>query len=639
MCGIAGIYDSQGRSPVSETVLSRMTDALAHRGPDGHGLYREPGLGFGHRRLSIIDLEGGVQPMATEDGALCVTYNGEIYNFRELRDELSSLGAHFVTRCDTEVILHAWRQWGEAAVRRFNGMFAFALWDRRAQTLYLARDPLGIKPLYYTVLADGRLLFGSELKALLEYPGLRRCLDAQAVEDYFTFGYVPDPRTILEGVRKLPPAHVLSFRRTRGAPTMRKYWDVEITGELRDENTVGAELIEQIRTSVEGQMVADVPLGAFLSGGVDSSAVVSMMVAKSEDPVTTCSIAFKEKEFDESEFALLVAEQYGTRHHVDRVYADMAGSVDLVAASYDEPFADSSSVPTHEVCRLARRHVKVALSGDGGDENFAGYRRHRWSSYEARVRALVPPLVRRGVFSPLGRIYPKLDWAPKVLRAKSTLQALARETVEGYLETVAIAPVALRRGLFSSSFRRELGGYRSLDLFQEHAAQACVSDPLSLVQYLDFKTYLPGDILTKVDRASMAYGLEVRVPLLDHTFVDWVAKISPSLKLRGREGKYVLKKALEPYLPREVLYRPKKGFAVPMAQWLRGPLYPRVRCALDELADTGLFVPAELSRILEQHRSGVSEYSSLLWALLMFESFYRRVMTHDSQSEMAVARS
>lgn len=639
MCGIAGIYDFRERRPVDESVLARMTDTLVHRGPDGRGLHVEPGLGLGHRRLSIIDLEGGVQPMATPDGKLHVTYNGEIYNFRELRQELEASGARFRTRCDTEVILHAWRQWGEGCVERFNGMFAFALWDRTAQVLFLARDPLGIKPLHYAVLADGRLLFASELKALLAYPGLPRRLNAQAVEDYFTFGYVPDPRTILEGVDKLPPGHLLAFGRGQSAPRIRRYWDVVFTGDLRDEAAIPEELVERLRGAVKAQMISDVPLGAFLSGGVDSSAVVAMMAEGAGAPITTCSIAFAERAFDESKYAGLVAGRYGTRHHVDRVDADMAEHLDRIAASYDEPFADSSSVPTHEVCRLARTHVKVALSGDGGDENFAGYRRHRWSAYEERVRALVPAGMRRPLFSALGQAYPKLDWAPKPLRAKSTLQALARDTVEGYLESVAIAPATLRRDLFSAPFRRDLGGYRSLDLFRNHARRAGTAEPLSVVQYLDLKTYLPGDILTKVDRASMAHSLEVRVPLLDYTFVDWAARIAPSFKLRGREGKYIFKKSLEPFLPGDVLYRPKMGFAVPLAQWLRGPLDGSVGHALSGLEQSRIFAPGVLRRLVGQHQSGVANHSALLWALLMFESFYRRVLTEEPRVPLARIRA
>lgn len=638
MCGIAGIFDFGEQRPIDRSLLARMTEALAHRGPDGHGLHVEPGLGFGHRRLSIIDLAAGKQPMACADGEVIVTFNGEIYNFRELRRELETAGARFATHSDTEVILHAWRAWGEACVERFNGMFAFALWDRPSQTLFMARDRLGIKPLYYAPLDTGQIIFGSELKALLVHPALPRRLHPPAVEDYFTFGYVPDPATILEGVYKLAPGHTLRQQRGERAPSIRQYWDVAFSSDLTDSARVQSELIERLRHSVKQQMISDVPLGAFLSGGVDSSAVVAMMADGASAPVTTCSIAFDEARLDETRFAKKVAERYQTRHFVDSVDAGAADQLDFLCGSYDEPFADSSAMPTHEVCRLARTHVKVALSGDGGDEDFAGYRRHRWSAVEAQVRRRVPRALRRPLFGSLGYAYPKMDWAPRVLRAKSTLQALALDTVEGYLESVAITTPAHRRALFSSDFERELAGYRSIERFRSHAEAAQAPDALSLVQYLDFKTYLPGDILTKVDRASMAYGLEVRVPLLDHEFVDWVARISPDLKLRGREGKYVFKKALEPFVPPDVMYRPKMGFAVPLSQWLRGPLYERTRQALAErLPATGCFDRSALLSLLEQHRSGAANHSAILWALLMFDGFYRNVMAGSVNAEAVLA--
>lgn len=638
MCGIAGIFDFRDQRPIDESLLERMTASLAHRGPDGQGLHTEPGLGFGHRRLSIIDLAAGYQPMASADGDVIVTFNGEIYNFRELRRELEAGGARFATRSDTEVILHAWCAWGPECVERFNGMFAFALWERSSRTFFMARDRLGIKPLYYAPLSNGQLIFASELKALLLHPSLVRRLHAPAVEDYFTFGYVPDPATILEGVYKLPPGHALIQGRGEREPRVRQYWDVAFRTELSDSSAVQSELIERLRHAVKMQMVSDVPLGAFLSGGVDSSAIVAMMADGAGAPATTCSIAFDEARFDETRFAKQVAERYRTRHFVDAVDVQAADELDLLCRSYDEPFADSSAMPTHQVCRLARAHVTVALSGDGGDEDFAGYRRHRWSAFEAQIRRMVPQALRRPLFGSLGYAYPKMDWAPRPLRAKSTLQALALDTVEGYLESVAITTAARRRALFTPEFERALGGYRSLDLFQRHARAAQAPDALSLVQYLDFKTYLPGDILTKVDRASMAYGLEVRVPLLDHEFVDWAARIDPGLKLRGREGKYVFKKALEPYVPHDVMYRPKMGFAVPLAQWFRGPLYERTRLALAErLPETGLFDRRVLLDLLEQHKSGVSNHSAALWALLMFDGFHRRVMTEPAGAEVATA--
>ncbi|HET7674109.1 MAG TPA: asparagine synthase (glutamine-hydrolyzing), partial [Gammaproteobacteria bacterium] len=461
MCGIAGIFDTRGRRPIDRALLARMTDSLAHRGPDGHGLHVEPGVGLGHRRLSIIDIAGGYQPLFNQNGTIGTIYNGEIYNFRELRKELEAAGYVFRTNCDTEVIVHGWAEWGEDCVRHFNGMFAFVLWDRDRQRLFLARDRLGIKPLYYALLDDGFLIFGSELKALLLHPGLARDVEPTAVEDYFTFGYVPDPKTILRGACKLAPAHVLSAERGRALLPPREYWALSFSSESGDERAIGEGLVAALRRSVRYRMIADVPLGAFLSGGVDSSAVVAMMSGLADAPVNTCSISFGHAKYNEAPYAAMVAERYRTNHQVEQVEPDHAGLIDTLVHAYDEPYADSSAIPTYSVCGLARKHVTVALSGDGGDENFAGYRRHRWSVYEQRVRRWLPQAVRGPMFGFLGATYPKLDWAPRYLRAKTTFQALARNQLEGYLDSASIFPAHLRRRLFSAGFERDLGGYRS----------------------------------------------------------------------------------------------------------------------------------------------------------------------------------
>ena len=628
MCGIVGIVDLREQRPVGRDCLARMCDTLAHRGPDADGLYLEPGIGLGHRRLSIIDLGGGQQPMASPDGDVVVVYNGELYNFQTLRRVLVSAGHAFRTHCDTEVVLHAWLEWGEACVERFNGMFAFALWQRSTRTLFMARDRIGIKPLYYTQLADGHLLFGSELKALLVHAAVPRELDPRAVEDYFSLGYVPDPKTILAGVHKLAPGHLLRVQRGQILPEPRAYWDISFSGQHRmTAEAAGAELIERLAASVQAQLMADVPLGAFLSGGVDSSAVVAMMARSSGTAVNTCSIAFDDTRYDESRFATKVAARYHTAHHVERVDADAFELSERLGTIYDEPYADSSAIPTYLVCALARRTVKVALSGDGGDENFAGYRRHRLSVYEARVRATIPSGIRSQIFGWLGRAYPKLDWAPRVLRARSTFEALAMDDVEGYWHAVSQSTPDQRMRLFSGDFRRELQGYRSVEVFRAHARHA-PQDALARLQYLDFKTYLPGDILTKVDRASMAHGLEVRVPFLDHELVEWAAALPATLKLHRQEGKYILKKALEPYLPYDVLYRPKMGFTVPLATWFRGPLRARLQDAVlgPMVSESGLFEPGAVQKLVDAHMRGYRDYSTILWALFMFSNFQRRVL-------------
>ncbi|MCH7838637.1 MAG: amidotransferase 1, exosortase A system-associated [Planctomycetes bacterium] len=628
MCGFTGIFHSRDKREIDMALLARMNDSLAHRGPDDCGYHTEPGIGLGHRRLSIIDLSGGHQPMFNEDGSVAVVYNGEIYNFQELIKELREAGHRFRTSCDTEVIVHAWEEWGADCVKRFRGMFAFALWDQNQETLFLARDRLGIKPLYYSVLADGTVLFGSELKALLQHPDLPRNIDPRAVEDYFAYGYVPDPKTIYRDVAKLAPAHHLTFRRNEPLPTPRSYWDLSFEArEGLTEAQACEELVELLREAVGIRMIADVPLGAFLSGGVDSSSVVAMMAGLSSNPVESFSIGFDQANYDETHFAAEVAKAHKTRHHLRKVNANEFDLVDRLAGIYDEPFADSSAIPTFRLSSVTREHVTVALSGDGGDEVLAGYRRYRWHHYEEQVRARVPQSIRGPLFGLLGNLYPKMDWAPQPFRAKSTFQALARDSLGGYFHSVSMVADDLRQKLYSSSMRRHLQGYHAGEVLKRYMENAPVEDHLSRVQYVDLKTYLPGDILTKVDRASMANSLEVRVPFLDHHFVEWAARIPAKLRLNGREGKYVLKKAMEAHLPSNVLYRKKMGFAVPLTAWFRGPLRERVKSSLsgDVLADSGYFDMTSIAGLVDQHQAGLRDHSAVIWALVMFESFLRQV--------------
>jgi asparagine synthase (glutamine-hydrolysing) len=627
VCGLSGIVSSH-HAIVDEKAVLAMRDAQTHRGPDAGGLYCTNGVGLGHRRLAIIDLDNGQQPMVDEAAGLALTYNGELYNFEALKAELEVQGVVFRTRCDTEVLLRAWQQWGEACLTRLVGMFAFAMWDMRTRRIYLARDHLGIKPLHYAYTRAGDLVFASELKGILAHPAVDRELDPQALEDYLAFGYVPDPRTIYRGISKLPPGHCLSWQAGEARPIPRAYWDVpfQLAGETSEADAV-AQLRVRLDASVASQMMADVPLGAFLSGGVDSSAVVASMTRASSQPVHTCSIGFEHAGFDETAYARLVAKHLHTEHFERRVGADDYDLLDTLAAVYDEPFSDSSALPTYRVCELARTQVKVALSGDGGDENFAGYRRYRLHAWESGLRARLPLGLRKPVFGLLGSLYPKADWAPRPLRARTTLQALARDDVEAYFHSVSTTSAVMRQQLYSASFKRELQGYSALSVFRAHAARAPTDHPLSLAQYLDLKTWLPGDILTKVDRASMAHSLEVRVPLLDHRLVEWASSLPPALKLHGGTGKYIFKKALEPDLPHEVLYRSKMGFRVPLAAWLRGPLAQRVRDALTqgEIARCGYFQPAMLEQLVQQHGSGRRDHSATLWSLLMLDAFLRRM--------------
>ena len=627
MCGIVGIMDTRGSRGIEREALRRMNESQHHRGPDEGELYLEPGLGMGHRRLSVIDIATGQQPLRSADGNMTLVFNGEIYNYRKLRDELIALGHVFRTKSDTEVVMQAYQAWGEDCLRRLRGMFAFALWDRSRQSLFMARDHVGVKPMFYSLLPNGLFVFGSELKSIMTFPELSRELNPRAVEDYFAFGYVPEPKTIFNNAFKLSPGHCITLRVGDTQVNARRYWDLPFSPHPpRPEAEVTEELAARLQEAVLSQTESEVPLGAFLSGGVDSSAVVAMMAQQGKEPVTTCSIGFDDPEFDESKYASMVAQRYATRHHAQVVSKDDYGVVDTLAGLYDEPYADSSAIPTYRVCQLARQHVTVALSGDGGDENFAGYRRYRYAMAEHSVRSRLPASLRSPLFGTLGALYPKADWAPRMFRAKTTFEALARDLVEGYFHGVSIQADRVRDDLFSDAFRTRLQGYRAIEVMRGHAMNAPTDDPLSIIQYIDMKTYLPGDILTKVDRASMAHALEVRVPLLDHKFVEWVSGLPSSSKLRNGEGKHIFKKALKPYLSDDILYRKKMGFSIPLGAWLRGPLRDSMRKAVlnPALLETGIFNESYLKTMIDEHQSGARDHTVSLWSVLMFEAFLRK---------------
>jgi asparagine synthase (glutamine-hydrolysing) len=622
MCGIAGIFHLATPKPVDPLRIERMCDAMVHRGPDGAGVWTGPGVGLGHRRLSIIDVAGSPQPMASSDGRAILTFNGEIYNYRELREELRASGAMFHTDGDSEVILAAWQRWGPDCLTRLHGMFAFAIYDTEQRTLFLARDRLGVKPLFTALLSDGSIAFASELKGLLAHPLLRREVDPLAIEDYLTWGYVPDHRSILAGVSKLPAGHSLLLRHDRPIPEPVQWWDVSFAERRKGSAAdLEAELLHLLRQAVTSRMVADVPLGAFLSGGVDSSSVVALMAENSRDPVKTCSIGFDVAALDESNYASQVAELFGTDHLSRRVSPDDFEAVDQLSAMFDEPFADASALPTWRVCQLARETVTVALSGDGADEAFAGYRRHIFQHGEERMRAFLPQSFREPVFGALGAIYPKADWAPRPLRAKTTLLSLASSGEDGYARALSVVPPELRETLYSPDFLRLRGDYRAEQPFTELMRNAPARSGIDRAQYADLKFWLPGDILTKVDRASMAVSLEAREPLLDHRLIEFAAALPESLRLRRGQGKWLLKKTMKRYLPDEILFRQKQGFVTPIAQWFRGPLAGAARGigSSAALARTGWFDGPRLTSLAEAHISGRSDHSRLLWQLLMLD--------------------
>jgi asparagine synthase (glutamine-hydrolysing) len=617
MCGICGIFEPGRETAIECTTLKRMADAMRHRGPDDEGFYSNPGIGLGFRRLSIIDLEGGHQPLSNEDGTVWIAFNGEIYNFEELNRRYLTSGHRFRTRSDTETIVHLYEELGEACFAELRGMFGIALWDRRRKRLLLARDRVGKKPLFYSW--DGRkLVFGSEIKAIKAAGEFNSEMDPEALSDYFSYGYIPAPKTIYRRVRKLRPAHylVVNGSAIREVP----YWDIHFDEPLELSEAEWCDrFLGEFRAAVKSRLISDVPLGAFLSGGVDSSSVVALM-NEYQRPVTTCSIGFTEEKYNEAADARAFAGVLGANHFEETVRPKAVDLIPKLAWHYDEPFADSSAVPTYYVSQVARRHVTVALSGDGGDENFAGYRRYKLTMWEEQMRSWFPEPLRQAVFGPLGHIYPKLGWAPRVFRAKSTFQSLARSPIDGYFHGVSYCPPAMKQRLLSPEVLHQLNGYDSAEVLREHYARARTSDPLSRIQYVDIKTYLVDDILVKVDRASMANSLEVRCPLLDHKLMELIARIPSRLKLRNGCGKYIFKKALERVLPRGVLTRAKKGFAVPVAEWFRRDLkdfaYEAIFHQEDELLNR-----AFLAGCWKQHQRGQRDWSALLWCALMFKSW------------------
>lgn len=623
MCGIAGVFHYASEQAVSAELLKQMTDVIAHRGPDDDGFLLSGKAGLGHRRLSIIDVSGGHQPIFNEDGSVAIVFNGEIYNYRELAQLVEARGHHLKTRSDTETIVHLYEEFGEACVAMLRGMFAFAIWDSRQQTMLLARDRLGKKPLYYTDF-QGCFSFGSEVKSVIQDRAIPREIDPEALADYFSFLAIPAPKSIFKHVRKLRPAHYLVV--TPNGVREREYWDIDFNQtEIRSAAEWQEQLLEALREAVDIRLMSEVPLGAFLSGGVDSSAVVAMMSAITNRPVVTASIGFTSEEFSEAAAAKKFAASVNADHHERIVNPDAVSVVEKLAWHYDEPFADSSAVPTYYVSQMAREFVTVALSGDGGDENFAGYRRYKFDVAENRLRGILPASLRKPAFGAMAAMYPQLDWLPRPLRAKATLRNLSLDPAEAYFNSVYGAVARERDGLFGGDLQARLNGYNPFDLFRYHYDRAKTDDPLSRAQYVDMKTYLVDDILTKVDRASMAVSLEVRCPILDHKFMELAARIPSELKLRGGVGKYIFKEAVRKILPEEVLTRPKMGFSIPLAEWLRGDLRDLAQSLLFDTNDD-LLNRAAVKSLWDRHQSGLRNFGTPLWTILMFRLWQRKFM-------------
>jgi len=626
MCGIAGVVHFDSDMGVQRAELERMATAMVHRGPDSDGFHLLGSVGFAFRRLSIIDVKGGDQPISNEDGSVTVVFNGEIYNHESLRRELEAKGHKFKTHADTECIVHGYEEWGARGVcERLRGMFAFAIHDASRGRVVLGRDRMGIKPLHFRR-TDSGVLFASELKSLLAADDSIRDVSPQALIDFVTLGYVPAPGSIFSAIEKLPPAHFLVIE--NGRLRQERYWDVSFEVDPVTLEDAAERVRELLHEAVGIRLMSEVPLGCFLSGGLDSSAVVAAMVRAAGTSVQAVTVGFEESAYDERASAARVADHLGIQPAVEVVHPDPA-VLDRVHDAFDEPHADPSDVPTFLLCLAARRRVTVALSGDGGDELFAGYRRYAFDVLENRVRSLMPNAVRRAVLRPLGSALPKGDRLPRPLRAKTLIENLAREPLEAYLQSVSrVTPQEVEK-LIHGDVLAAADGYRTIDLFRSIDERRGLDDPVLRIRAIDLETWLPDDILTKVDRASMAHSLEVRVPILDHHMVEFATTLPRKLLLSGTRGKLTFKAAMRGVFPDDIIDRTKQGFDLPVQSWMFGPLAQEV----NGLAEDGSpledwFDLGRVRTLLDEHQAGRRNRATELWSLLSFARWRRRWLDH-----------
>ncbi|MBU0993961.1 MAG: asparagine synthase (glutamine-hydrolyzing) [Proteobacteria bacterium] len=616
MCGITGLINSNKDKHISESILQKMCDVIYHRGPDEGGLWINKNVGIGMRRLKIIDLVSGSQPMHNEDKTVWIVFNGEIYNFQELRDDLIKKGHLFSSKSDTEAILHLYEEYGENCVEHLRGMFAFAIYDLKDETLFIARDRLGIKPLFYMEL-NGSFLFGSEIKSLLAHPDVKCAIHHPSLVTYVAYGYVPDPETMIEGMQKLPPGHTLVYK--RGRATVKKYWDVVFNHDnVFEEEYYIERILHYLNEAVRIRLISDVPLGAFLSGGVDSSMVVALMAKNMSEPVKTFSIGFENQTYNELEFARIVSKKYGTDHHEEIVKPDAEAVINELMFQFDEPFADSSAIPTYYVSKMTRKHVTVSLSGDGGDELFAGYDRYFPGSLYKRASA-IPQRLRKWVFLNIA------SWMPEWFPGINTLRHLACDETGRYLRSISKGIATTHDAVFSDELMAILATTDPTPVMRNYLRTVSNFSMLTKQQYLDLKTYLPGDILTKVDRMSMLVSLEARVPFLDHKFVEFAATIPPEVLIKNNDPKYLLKKTAERLLPREVIYRPKRGFAVPIEDWLREEWK---EISEDLVLSKNSYVqrffnPKFVNRMFSEHKLKRRNHDYLIWTLMVLEMWCR----------------
>lgn len=618
MCGIAGIFNSDASTTVSAEIVEQMCRVIRHRGPDDQGIHCHGQIGLGVRRLSIIGVATGHMPIHNEDKSVSVVFNGEIYNFAELRVLLEARGHRFYTSCDTEVIVHLYEDYGTDLVRQLRGMFAFALWDTKLQRLLLVRDRLGIKPLYYWHQGN-KVLFGSELKSLLQPPGPKPAINLKALNDYLSFGYVPDPESIFVGVKKLPPGHLLIAQ--KGAIEIHRYWELPWPdhSNVPSENECRERVFELLQEAVKLRLVSEVPLGALLSGGLDSSTVVALMSRSFDRPIKTFSIGFAEQDFNELSYARKVAHRFQTDHHELIVRPQAADMAERLMGYFDEPFGDPSAIPTYLVSELARQSITVALSGDGGDELFGGYTRYL-EAQQQQIFDRVPRGLRQRILLPLSRQLPYAAYGKRYLRRIGLPDGLSR-----YFEC-ALIPEGLKEELVSDDLRAQVGSLNSFPELGRAVLNGHGGSLLERIMYLDTVTELPGDILTKVDRMSMAHSLEVRVPLLDHVLVEYVARLPVHFKVRGSTTKYLFKKAIGELLPEEILSRRKMGFALPLQYWFSSDLKDYLRSVLfdSRSVQRGYFRPAFVGKLMDEHSRGRRDHSYLLWSLMSLELWHRQ---------------
>ncbi len=623
MCGICGKLSLNGE-PVDEYLLQRMTSSLIHRGPDDSGIRVSENVGLGHRRLSIIDLSPSAhQPMCNEDGTVWIVFNGEIYNFLDLRRDLMTNGHIFRSKSDTETIIHLYEEYGTDCLQYLRGMFAFALWDQRDRSLFLARDRIGKKPLYYYF--DGKtFIFGSEIKAILEDQTVQRLPDHEAIHHYLTYQCVPSPWSAFKGIRKLRPAHYLVLR--NGKMSITRYWNISYLPKITTpEKDLRHEILERLKEAVRLRLVSDVPLGAFLSGGIDSSAVVALMSGVMRVPVKTFSIGFREEAYNELKFARMVADRYKTDHTEFMVEPDAVDILPKLVWHYNEPFADPSSIPTYYVAKLAREHVTVILNGDGGDENFAGYGRYALNAFSEKVRKVFPASLVKAL-RPLFMLLPHGGNPNSIIwRLKRFSQTYVRSPERRNADMLLHFMAEMKNELYTEAFREEVSGTDSFDLLLKKFREAGADNLLERTLYSDVMMYLPDALLVKVDVASMAHALEARSPFLDHEFMEFAARIPASLKLKGTTTKHILKEALRGILPDEVLFREKMGFGVPLDYWFRNELKEMAYDTLlgDRATGRGYFRRDYVRKILDEHVSGRWNWQYHIFDLLMLELWHR----------------